>query len=185
MNSYFSLVIEDELCLIYPELQMAEEVFRLIDSDRTHLRQFLDFVDDVVDCKSQENYIKLKLKGAAEGTDKLFFIAMGTKIIGCIDFHFINSSDRKAEIGYWLHSSYTKMGITQKAVKTLCRYAFSMLNLNKLTIIADTENTGSNAVAEKCGFSLVGIRKQDKLIYGELRDLNEYCLLQSDYTPDC
>lgn len=180
MNKYFSLPIEENLALVYPELTMANEVFELLDSDREHLRVFLDFVDSSLDYTSQEGYIKMKLNGLANGTDRLFFIAAGEKLIGCIDLHAINTASKKAEIGYWLHSAYTKQGIVSKAVKTLCSYAFYTLDLNKLSILADTENIASNVVAQKCGFSLLGTRKEDLFMYEEYRDMNEYYLLKSD-----
>lgn len=182
MTPYFSLNIEDDLNLVYPELGMAKEIFELLDSDRDHLRVFLDFVDDSKDEKNQEDYIKMKMQGAANGTDKLFFIAKGDRLIGCIDLHFIHSASKKADISYWLHSDYTKQGIVSKSVRKLCEYAFVTLGLNKLTILADTENSGSNAVALSCGFSFLGTRKQDKQLYGKYRDINEYYLLKSDFS---
>lgn len=181
MKKYFGLSIDKNLDLVIPELSMADEVFRLVDSDRDHLRTFLGFVDSSVDVTSQINYFKMKMAGAANGTDKLFFIATNNKIIGCMELHNMDSNTGKAEIGYWIHSSYSSQNIISKAVKRLCTYSFEVLELNKLSIFADVENIASNKIAIKNGFKLVGIKLQDVVIYDKYRDMNEYYLLKSDF----
>ncbi|GEL66817.1 GNAT family N-acetyltransferase [Marinilactibacillus psychrotolerans] len=181
MTKYMGINIEGNLNLIVPEFSMAEELFRLVDSDRDHLRTFLSFVDDSVDVTSQMNYFKMKMAGAANGTDKIFLIASDDKIIGSIDLHHIDSNNGKGEIGYWIHSSYAGKNIISKAVKTLCAYSFEVLKLNKLTIFADVENIPSNKVALKTGFQLVGTKRQDIIMYDQYRDMNEYYLLKSDF----
>ena len=123
----------------------------------------------------------MKLKGSANGTDKLFFIAYKDKLIGTIDLHFIHPKVKKAEIGYWVHADYTQKGVASKAVRALCQYAFEVLELNKLTIMADVRNIGSNKVAQNCGFTFLGTRPQDALIYGEYQDMNEYYLLKEPF----
>ncbi|WP_339101781.1 GNAT family protein [Candidatus Enterococcus clewellii] len=180
-KNYFKMPIEDELYLVYPEIRMAKELFELIDSDREHLRQFLDFVDGVVEYTNQEEYFKMKLEGVAKQTDALFFIAINNKLIGCTDFHGIDLTSQQAEIGYWIHSEYENRGIISKVVKKLCEYAFKNLELNRLTIVADTENIPSNKVALKNGFTFVGTQKEEKLMYGRFRDMNYYYLLKQDF----
>lgn len=93
----------------------------------------LSFVDSSVDLRSQINYFKMKITGAANGTYKLSFIVADNKIIGCIDLHNIDSTTGKAEIGYWIHSSYSGQNIVSKAVKRLCTYSFEVLELIKLS----------------------------------------------------
>lgn len=181
MKPYFHLEIGENLSLVIPELSMMEEFYQLVDSDREHLRRFLDFVDGCTSVDSQIGYYKMKMTGNANGTDKLFYIADDDRLIGCVDLHFIDAKNKKAEIGYWLHSSCTGKNIMTRAVKKLCQYAFEVLELNKLTIIADVENLPSNRVAVKAGLTFVGLKRQDVLIYGEYQDMNEYCLLRSEW----
>ena len=180
-KNYFKLHIENELFLVYPEIRMAKELFALIDSDREHLRTFLDFVDEVVDYTNQEAYIKMKLEGIAKQTDALFFIAINDEFIGCVDFHAIDLVSKQAEIGYWIHSKYKNKGTISKVVKKLCTYAFENLSLNRLTIVADVKNKPSNKVALKNGFTFVGTQKEERLMYDKYRDMNYYYLLKKDF----
>ncbi|MGM0219010.1 GNAT family N-acetyltransferase [Enterococcus sp. AZ126] len=181
MKHSFSLEIDDSLSLVQPTLEMAHDLFEVVDSDRDHLRKYLDFVDSSTSFESQEQYIKMKLEGYINGTDRLFLIAFDHKIIGCIDLHFIDTDHKKAELGYWLHSSQTNKGIMAKVVKNVCAIAFENMNLNKLSIRADTENIASNTVAVKNGFSFVGTDKSEILMYDEFRNLNKYSLLKADF----
>ena len=181
MKHYFHLPIDSKLSLVQPTVDMASTLFDLVDSDREHIRQFLDFVDVTKEPTDEIKYINMKLSGQVKGTDRLFLISYEDKLVGSIDLHFIDSRNKKAEIGYWIHSSQEKKGITTKSVKKVCQIAFEEMGLNKLTIVADTENIGSNAVAIKSGFSLVGTDKEDIIMYGDLRDMNKYSLLKSEF----
>lgn len=181
MKHYFYLPIDSKLSLVQPTVDMATILFDLVDSDREHIRQFLDFVDITTEPNDEVKYINMKLSGYVKGTDRLFLISYEGKLIGSIDLHFIDSRNKKAEIGYWIHSSQTQKGIATKSVKKVCQIAFEEMGLNKLSIIADTENTGSNAVAIKSGFSFVGTDKEDLVMYGNMRDMNKYSLLKSEF----
>ena len=181
MKEYLRLPIEGELALVHAEVRMAQEMFELIDSDRAHLRPYLEFVDEVKDKSSQEAYIKMKLVNEAKGTDALFMIALGEELIGCIDLHFIDQVNDKADIGYWLHSAYINQGIISKAVRKICDYAFDGLGLNRLSIVADVNNVASNQVAQKQGFTWAGTQKQEQKRYGAYHDMNHYYLLKKEF----
>lgn len=181
MKNYCFLPIDEKVALVQPALDMAEEIFRLVDSDREHLRPFLDFVDATKEVQDEYNYLEFKLSSYLKGTDCLYLIAYEGKLVGSIDLHFINSNTKKAEIGYWLHSSVTGKGTVTKCVKKICQIAFENFQLNKLVIVADTENEPSNKVALNAGFSFICTDPQDMVLYGEFRDMNKYVLLKSDF----
>lgn len=181
MNHYFHLPIDSKLALVQPTVALASTLFDLVDSDRKHIRQFLDFVDVTKDPTDEIKYINMKLSGQIKGTDRLFLISYEDNLVGSIDLHYIDARNKKAEIGYWIHSSQTKKGIITKCVKKVCQIAFEEMELNKLSIVADIKNIGSNAVALKSGFSLVGADKEDIIMYGESRDMNKYSLLKSEF----
>ncbi|AIG65602.1 GNAT family N-acetyltransferase [Weissella tructae] len=180
-KNYFKMHVKDDLFLVYPEMRMAPELFALIDSDRTHLRTFLDFVDDTMSPKDQVDYFKLKLDGVVKQTDALFFVAIEDTLIGCVDLHDIDLSTRQADIGYWIHSNYQRQGIISSVVQKLCEYGFLNLELNRLNLVIDTKNIASNKVALKNGFTFSGTQEDDILLYGTLRDMNYYYLLKRNF----
>ncbi|MEG0550370.1 MAG: GNAT family protein [Vagococcus sp.] len=181
MTYYFTLPVTKDIAFVQPRLELAAVVFQLIDSDRKHLEEFLDFVEITKEIKDEEIYLKMKLTGEANGTDRLFFISYQGELVGTIDLHFIDHKNKKADIGYWIHSDFIKKGIMTASVHKICDIAFEDLDLNKLTIIADSKNIASNGVAKKCGFTFVATDKEESMLYGELRDTNRYALLKRDY----
>lgn len=180
MNA-FTYQIDEHLAFAFPQLEAAEELLTLIDSDRPHIQAFIDVMEETKTLEDEKNFIKMKLHGYADGTDYLFLILQDHMIYGCIDIHNIDRKIGKGEIGYWLHSSFTKRGIISKSVRALCHLAFNEFDLNKLLICVDVENTASNRVAERCGFFLTSTESQDALLRGKLRDMNHYTLLKEQF----
>ncbi len=180
MEYAFKWEINPKLSLVSPSVYLAKAVYQALDNDRKHLRTYLDFVDTTTSVEDEEAYIKMKLGGEMNGTDRLFFIAYQEEIVGSIDFHFIDLNNQTAEIGYWVASSHCGKNIATEAVKTLCKIAFDEMGLNRLTIVADVENKPSNRVAIKSGFKKEGTFRQSKKVYDERRDFNIYALLKEE-----
>lgn len=173
--------IDNHIKLVQPELIMAEQLFQVIDENRTYLSKYLPFIDDTHTVQDESEYIKLMLAQHARGTARLFFIYSDDELIGTIDLHEINQTHKKASIGYWLAQNYTNQGITTRCVQTLCDFAFNTLDLNKLMIHANVKNQPSIRVAERCGFTYVGIDKDDLYERGQFEDFVRYALLKREF----
>ena len=63
----------------------------------------------------------------------------------------------------------------------ICHYAFEILALNKLTIIADVRNIASNKVAKNAGFHFVATDIQDMYDGENYQDMNRYILLKNHF----
>ena len=93
------------------------------------------------------------------------------KLIGKGGFHHIDWMIPKLEIGYWLRTSHAGKGFCTEAVNGLVEYAKAELGAERLEICSDPRNKKSRAVAERCGFVLEGILKQNmRAPDGNLRD---------------
>jgi RimJ/RimL family protein N-acetyltransferase len=100
------------------------------------------------------------------------------ELIGKGGFHHIDWMIPKFEIGYWLRTSYEGKGFCTEAVNGLAHYAKTELRAARLEIRSDPRNTKSRAVAERCGFTLEGILKQNMCAPdGSLRDSCMYALV--------
>lgn len=176
-----SIKVDERIELVQAEIFLGEDLYHVIDQNRTHLKEFLTFIDDIREPAHEIAFIKKMLNEQAQGTGRLFLIFVESEISGTLDLHDINQVFKKAEIGYWLKADLNGQGIMTKAVIALCDFAFNQLGLNKLSISADVDNVGSNKVAEKAGFEFVGVDKQDVVLYGEFRDMNRYSLLKEDF----
>ena len=102
----------------------------------------------------------------------------GGKFVGNCAFHHIDWTVIKLEIGYWLRTSASGHGYCTEAVNGLSAFAKQELHASRLEIGSDTRNFKSRAVAERCGFTLEGILKQNmRAPDGSLRDSCMYALV--------
>ncbi|WP_133127406.1 GNAT family N-acetyltransferase [Legionella nagasakiensis] len=58
------------------------------------------------------------------------------------------------EIGYWLDTRYTGLGLAVESTIALTKHAFEILQAKRVQICIQAENKRSIRVAEKCGFEL-------------------------------
>ena len=87
----------------------------------------------------------------------------------------------RVEFGYWLARPYWGQGIMTDAVRAYVKYAFTELNLLKLTAHVFVENLASARVLEKNSFKLEGRLRQHFLKDGRLLDALAYGLLKDDW----
>ena len=73
-------------------------------------------------------------------------------VIGLLYIKDLDVAKKQAEIAYCISYQYEGKGYTTQSVRTLSNYAFDVLRLNTLQIIAHKSNYASIRVAEKCGY---------------------------------
>ena len=59
------------------------------------------------------------------------------------------------DLGYRLIKKYWGQGIATEAAIATLQYAFEKLNTNEVYAIADSDNTGSNKILKKIGFTFI------------------------------
>ncbi|MBI4433630.1 GNAT family N-acetyltransferase [Candidatus Uhrbacteria bacterium] len=95
-------------------------------------------------------------------TDFVFAVVLredGTHI-GNVGLHRIEYVDRTGSTGWVIGSKeHWKRGYGFEAVMLLLRYAFTGLNLRKVTSATVAPNLGSNRIHEKCGYTETGRRR--------------------------
>jgi [ribosomal protein S5]-alanine N-acetyltransferase len=77
-----------------------------------------------------------------------------------------------SEIGYWLGEPFWGKGIATRAVKLATKYAFEVLNFERLHAGVFETNDASKRVLEKCGYKLECIAK--KAIFKNNKLMAEY-----------
>jgi diamine N-acetyltransferase len=60
-------------------------------------------------------------------------------------------------------------------------YGFGVLNLHKIYLVVDKENTKAIHIYETLGFQVEGVLRQEFFINGQYRDVTRMCLFQHDY----
>jgi ribosomal-protein-alanine N-acetyltransferase len=86
-----------------------------------------------------------------------------------------------ATLGYWVGEPFQARGYTTEAVKLICQFAFTQLNLHRVEAACLPENIASRRVLEKAGFVREGYARLYLKIAGEWRDHLTFALLQEDF----
>ena len=68
----------------------------------------------------------------------------------------VDAGLREAELGYLVGAPYRRRGLASAALTLLSGYAHGTLGLRRLLLRIDPGNTGSTAVARRCGYRLTG-----------------------------
>jgi RimJ/RimL family protein N-acetyltransferase len=100
-------------------------------------------------------YLELREESARAGLAAHFALADaddGT-LLGSISLLRFAWSDRRAEVGYWLGAEARGRGHATRAVRTISRWGFRALGLERIELLAATGNVASQAVARRAGFT--------------------------------
>ncbi|MBS0446490.1 MAG: GNAT family N-acetyltransferase [Proteobacteria bacterium] len=94
---------------------------------------------------------------------------------GGTGLHRIDWAVPRFEIGYWCRRSRQRRGYVAEAVVALSHFAFETLGARRVEIRMDDRNEPSWRVAERAGYTLEGVLRQDSLSpSGEPRDTRVY-----------
>jgi len=97
------------------------------------------------------------------------------RCLGSISLDGLHTYARRAEIGYWAHPDARGRGVVTEAVRLVTRHAKDNGLATSLVIRCARGNTASRRVAERAGYTKVGIQPlSEPLRDGELADLVLY-----------
>jgi RimJ/RimL family protein N-acetyltransferase len=116
-------------------------------------------------------------------TDLLFLILKKSdgSYVGGTGLHRIDWTVPKFEIGYWCRSSLHRRGYVTESTRGIARMAFDALGAKRVEIHCDPKNVGSRRVAERAGFGLEGIKRNDAVSPdGSIRDTCIYALIDAE-----
>lgn len=119
---------------------------------------FLPWVAEEQSLQSAELRCRKAQAGFLLRTDLpyLAFSKQSGRLIGSAGLHRTDWALPKTEVGYWIRSSEVGKGYASEAVVALTEWAFNSLQVQRVELVTDERNTGSRAVAARCGFRLEG-----------------------------
>lgn len=161
-------------------LSMTDAIFETIHRDREYLCKWLPFIDETQRVSDTEDFIQNIVTQPNPKRDEVFTIWYNEEFAGLIGLKNTDYTNRKTEIGYWLAERMQGKGIITQSVKTLIRYAFQKLKMNRIQIKVATGNEKSKAIPLRLGFQHEGIERQGERCNNQYFDLQVFSLLKTD-----
>lgn len=172
------LRVDDEILLRSVAHADAEELFRLVDVNRTYLREWLPWLDSNRSVDDTRTFIRESNERAKQGRGLVTLIIHSDELRGVAGFNWIDPINRSCEIGYWLTQDRQGRGIVTRCVRSLIEYAFRVLQLNRVTIPVAAGNLKSRAIPERLGFNQEEVRGEAEWLYDHYVDHVVYALLR-------
>ncbi len=102
------------------------------------------------------------------------------EFIGACELGAIDRRVRSAVLGIWIGKPFWGRGFGTDAVRTLARFGFNEMNLQRIRLLVQETNPRAKAAYEKVGFKEEGRLRRAAFIEGEHVDLIEMGLLAED-----
>jgi ribosomal-protein-serine acetyltransferase len=159
----------------------AVEIYKLIESCRQYLRQWLPWVDATGGVADTVLFINENQNKSLFDGREAYSLIFNNQIVGMIDLHNGDRFNKKAEIGYWLAEQFQGFGIVTAACKTLLNKSFFEYNLNRVVIRAAVGNIKSLHIPERLGFVKEGIEREGEAFQSGYQDLIVYSMLKREW----
>lgn len=156
----------------------AEELFDLIDANRSHLRPWMIWEPATVSVEDSRKWIEdcLARTTDVEGNG----LWDGPTMIGGIGLS-LDTLANSGEIGYWLDPRYEGRGVVTRACAKFFDFAFDELRLHRMELSAAVENARSRAVAERLGMQQEGIARGGCRVADGYLDMVTYGILEDEW----
>ena len=114
-------------------------------------------------------------------SERRFVVEHEDKKAGLVELVEINHVHRRAEFQIIIAPNFQGKGLATKAIQLALDYGFSVLNLYKLYLIVDEENSKAIHIYQKLGFETEGVLRHEFFINGQYRNTIRMCIFQHNY----
>ena len=166
-----------ECKLVLPDLEYAEDIYKVIVEERLRLAKYLPWVLDMKSVQDEEQFLEYSIDKIHKEEMMMFIILVDENVAGMIDLHNINKSAKRAEVGYWLSENFEGYGIMTQAVAKIEKYSFKELKLHKLQIKVHPENQKSASIPQRLGYFKEATLVEHEILNGEYIDLDIFAKL--------
>ncbi|MBS1768073.1 MAG: GNAT family N-acetyltransferase [Acidobacteria bacterium] len=175
------LPVSDQIILQVPGQEAAAETAALVRRNLEHLQAWMPWAVDDYSTKHAAEWIAAVGTVDGESSAIGFIVRENNVMIGTVGVHDIDRVNRHAKIGYWIDRDHEGKGIVTTSCRILLAYLFDTMELNRVQIHCNVDNSRSRAIPEKLGFTYEGILREVELLRGEFRDQAVYSLLKREW----
>jgi ribosomal-protein-serine acetyltransferase len=175
------LRVDDSVVLREISEDDARELTDLIDRNRSYLREWLPWLDSSTGLHDTARFIGRSIEQAEDDNGYTFGIVCNGVLAGVMGQHYLDTLNRRTEIGYWVDASHQGRGIVTRSTARLTDYSFANQDCNRVILHCAIGNAKSRAIAERLGFTQEGILREAEWLYDHYVDLVVYSMLKSQW----
>jgi diamine N-acetyltransferase len=131
---------------------------------------------------SFDELVEIYQRHTHDQSERRFIVANAESIpVGLVELVEINLIHRHAEFQIIIAPGQQGRGYAKQATQMAIDYAFQVLNLHKLSLYVDKENTKAIHIYTQLGYAPEGTLREEFFVNGAYRDAIRMCILQRDY----
>lgn len=164
------------------DLSTSRLLYEAVRASITELSPWMPWCTDRYALEDSVSWLATRASAWASGLEYDFsiFDRPGGSLIGGVGINQINRGMRFANLGYWVRTGWTGKGVATAAARETARFGFEKLNLNRIEIVAATDNHASRRIAEKVGARLEGILRRRLAVHDRAQDAAMFSLVPED-----
>ena len=176
-----TIPVSERFSLAPLELNDAEELFALTDANRTYLRDWLPWLDNIRRIDDTRAFIRAAQAQVAQNNGAQLAVKLSGRIAGIVGHHQIDWRNRLTSLGYWIGESYQGRGLVTEACRALITHAFDEASLNRVEIRCAVENRKSRAIPTRLGLRQEGLLRDAEWLYDHFVDHVVYATLVTEW----
>jgi ribosomal-protein-serine acetyltransferase len=177
----FALTVDEKTSIELLEEHHAEELFMVVEANRSYLRQWLPWLDGSRSAEDTRAFIRTSLQALAAHNGFAGGLRYQGRLVGGLGLHKIDWANRATSIGYWIAEQAQGHGLVTRACAVLLDHLFGELGLNRVEIACATGNRRSCAIPERLGFTREGIARESEWLYDHYVDVVVYSMLAAEW----
>jgi len=174
-------IVDENISLIKPEMELTSEMFKLIDSNREFLNRYITFAQNKNTEEHVSQFLKELINFNIGGQKFNMILKYKGMLVGLIGLHRIYPADARAEIGYWMGEDFQGKGIMTKAIPVFLQYAFEGRAINRVELITLTNHDRNIKMVEKLGFIKEGVLRERYFMHNTFQDAILFRMLKKDF----
>ncbi len=154
----------ERLLLRSPQPGDGAEVNQAIRESYADLHEWMDWASYLPDVAETERRKQEAHASFLAGEDFQVHAYLKTHpvLVAVATLHPLNWSVPSFEIGYWCRCGYQGQGYVTETVRALTQVGFDVFQANRIQICCDERNLRSHRVAEKAGYDLEAVLKNEQ-----------------------
>lgn len=162
----------------------AAPLFRAVSASQEELAEYLPWAARTYTKTSAAAFIRDSMRSWKEAKAYDFTVRRPEepdRHLGNVSIWHLSRAYRNGEIGYWIRTDATGLGIATEATGEALRIGFVELGMHRLTLRIAVGNAPSERVAEKLGFTREGVLREEIRVGGRWMDHSLWSLLDHEY----